>query len=263
MPTRVKSAVIGFFAVALCAALWAPVVASAGQRAPSTSPQLSLSFLYTHVQDNTPIHETVTSSNLKPKSAVLIEEQVGLDHTWKVLVSVKPDAKVSGTLKGNGLGRYYYRVIAMANHVAYLIKMTTEIWSYGTISLAVLCDNTTCYSNTGTVQIGGTVFSYVVRDEVVPGGGGSNYDTLVQFPVTSCRWLNLAFGVTGNNGPVSLGVAQGKTAEQSTTGANETINNWKATLDGTPWYLDDWANNRYTQVFVNGSANCWSSDGKT
>jgi hypothetical protein len=180
--------------------------------------------------------------------------------------------KVSGTVPGNALGRYYYRAVAMANHVAYLTSATVEVWSYGGVSLELLCDSAWNYDNScgdqtavingqpGTVQVGGTVFSYWLSDGP-PGQGSSNYNTLMSLPTTSCRSIDLVFGVTGNSGSASLGIAQGKTAEQSSTGANETISNLKATLDGSPWYLDDWSTNSGPTVYITGSANCWSANG--
>ena len=90
-------------------------------------------------------------------------------------MSVKPDTKMSGTLKGNGIGRYYYRAVAMADHIAYDTTRTTELFSYGTVTLEALCNYGTPGENEncgpGTVQIAGTVFTFIFNG-IIPQKGG-------------------------------------------------------------------------------------------
>jgi hypothetical protein len=219
--------------------------------------------LHTGVNAGKPVPYSVHSSHLKARSTVYLEEQVGLDHVWDTVARPKPDANVTGTVPGNALGLYFYRVVAVADHKIYYISRTVDLRSYGIIPLQALCSvvdgSGSCAPQ--TVQIGLTVFSYIFSTSLE---GGGVYSTLLQFGHTSCNSISLQFGVAENEasdvGPADVGIAQGKTVWQSAEGASNRITSMRASLDGTPWYLDVWGEYEGTGIWLNGSARCWTVD---
>jgi len=234
-------------------------MASASQvtRVNETRARITWSLRSTHVAAGQKIGYTVDSTNLKPLSAVLLQKQVGT--TWEILARPKPDAKVSGTIAGDPMGRYYYRVIAMANHSAYLITKTLTVFSYATVGMDTLCAVVYKKCPTHTVDVNGKTFTYVFK-ATAPVGGYGHARTVLAFGGTSCRQLATRFAVVGK--PVgSLGVVQPKLVDQYATIAGGTIGSLTVALDGYPWHLNIWGPGGQL-IYVNGSASCWTSNGR-
>jgi hypothetical protein len=200
-------------------------------------------------------------------SKYVIEEQEGTGNSWRpiALGPIEGHECTKRELYEGTHGRYDFRVQQRRDGTIRFQSPSQTLTVYGPVSLLILCDAVEPYPcSTKTQQIGGTVFTYVLSD-TLQGGGEANYYTLLRFVPTSCRSISFQFGVNQNEatqaGPASLGIVQGRTAEQSASGAANAISSLKASLDGTAWYLDVWADYEGTGIWVNGSADCWTSNG--
>lgn len=256
---------VGFAASASASTSTAPKMATAIPK-----PGVWLSFFPTNrVTAGAAQQFSYNSKNLPTGSKLYLQRQVGLAHVWKDIQVLKGYSGWAKTLKVPQ-GRYSYRIAAYLKTRKLKVSSVHYLYSYGPVSLAVLCSapnvniNNLFYGscNPGTVQVGTNVFSYELgwSADTFP-----SYLTAITFPKHTCRSLTLNFGLDSNNsqpGEVAyIQILQTRTDPEIASTPVGVIGNLFAPLDGGPFYIQ-WSSTDGDSVYVNGSASCWSANGE-
>lgn len=157
---------------------------------------------------------------------------------------------------------------------------TVTVRSYGEVPLVTLCQglggaaSSSCSgSSVTTVQIGSSLFSYVVEDPGAPGAPAYN-PPVIQDQYSSCRSLTLTVAVGSEDEDASPGeqgtvtVVQARLPETSVTVAEGNVGQLTVALDpGTAWDVETQGSfesdgqTPATDNYLNGSAICFTKTG--
>jgi hypothetical protein len=126
----------------------------------------------------------------------------------------------------------------------------------------VFVDNTDgC--QTQTVQVGGTVFTYLIQADP-PAPPDYEQDVTVAAR-TSCRSISLQWALDNNAQPSDIAqveVVQASADPQTATVAQGRIGSKTMKLDGGPWDLNLSSTNSDNE-YANASLSCWSASALT
>lgn len=141
---------------------------------------------------------------------------------------------------------------------------------YIAVPLGFLCgtlDTGGCIPESGTVQIGSSLFSYSTTAAAV-----IDTQPSMTFSATTCRVLNLEFGIDPRNHPpaklvVTVTVVQAGSGPQRASVTLNHLAKLTANLNGSPWGIDVTANMSSKVhpflVAMDGSGGCTTDDGRT
>ena len=167
------------------------------------------------------------------------------------------------TAPGIQMGKYGYRLAIVKPHKAPIYSRGRNVFSYGTVSFAAICDSPKVRSDgcgPGTTQVGSTVFSYA---GVFGDFANKTYPTYYEplsVPRTTCRSVALRWSEYGGSGPTYVQIVQSATDPQAASAAPDVVGTMDAHLDGGPWILDV-ASDGSVDIAVNGTFNCYTSTG--
>ena len=261
-------ATIAVAAAAVVLGLAAPA-AWAGP-AVAARPSVTLKFANAHISHTSPPVVDWTSRNVPSGARFELQRQFGSAHVWKG-VQVLPGKSGSRNSAKVQMGRYAYRI--QVHHGGKIIATsgTATLYSYGLVPLANLCnedtskvfvDNTdSC--QTQTVQVGGTVFTYLINADP-PAPPQYEQDVTVAAR-TSCRSISLQWALDNNAQPsdtAQVEVVQASADPQTAKVAQGRIGSKTMKLDGGPWDLNLSSTNSDNE-YVIASLSCWSATALT
>lgn len=262
-------------------ALLAVIAASAlalGQAAPagasptsaSAKPRVSFKFVSNRIGSTQHPVIKYTSAHLPAGTKLELQRQFGTAHVWKNVIALKGSSGKATAPKVQ-MGRYRYRIRAYRRTKTVVFSPNGILYSYGRVPLSNICNDGNSNSSvsmngtncsTSTVQVGNSVFVYLIRD-FPP--GQPNYDQDITFGTnTSCRTISFQFSLDNNasNGSdtASIKLVQTASDAQSKSVGTGQIANALFKLDGGPWDLD-LSDSHFDAEYVNGSASCWTPGG--
>jgi hypothetical protein len=142
---------------------------------------------------------------------------------------------------------------------------------YVSVPLGVLCNANGavqnlnalygCQVDNGTTPIGSRLFSWAARP-----WAGTSEGTFFSFPKTTCRRLNLRFGINrGQYVPAGLRITVSviqHSGQQQASVVFDHLESLTVKLDGGPWDIDAIANiSGSWDIVINGYASCSTSSG--
>ena len=262
-----------FAAAAVIVGLAAPAASAAAvsvNTAATAKPSVALKFANAHISHTSQVTVDWTSKNVPSGSRFELERQFGSAHVWKG-IQVLPGRSGSAKSAKVQMGRYAYRIQAHHSGRVVATSNTATLYSYASVPLTNLCNegnshvqvNDTNGCDTNTVQVGGTVFTYLIQDGPPP---PPQYDQDVTVSArTSCRSISLQWALD-NNAPTAdsaqVQIVQASADPQTAKVAQGRIGSKTMTLDGGPWDLNLSASN-FDNEYVNASLSCWSATGLT
>lgn len=265
--TTPKATALVAVAVVLLQAL--SIVASDG--ATLSKPTVHWNLTSTQIDAGTRVGATIRYARLSAGSRILVERRYGTANQLGLVA--KYAASGSGTrivtLPSVALGSYMYRVEATTLKGKVVLKTPfRRLLSYGNVPLSSLCKapgatvgGDGCQG--GNVQVGSNLFVYAIAgnaDHFEP----PQFGTIVNFPATTCRTLDLTFTLDSNGSQpgetADIQIIQVTTAPEVASTTQGTAGTLTATLDGGPFYIQNSATSG-DNVFYNGTASCWSDSG--
>jgi hypothetical protein len=260
-------------ALALAFGLSVPA-AGASVRAATAKTHISFSFTGDRVSDTARPHlKWSVTGHLPAGRAIELQRQYGTAHVWKNVEGLH--ARVgTGYAPRVELGKYKYRIVVSKGRRTLAISADQVLYSYGDIPLANICGDAnngdqgvqvagsggSC--GTSTVQVGGTVFTYLLFD-----GNGTeppNYDQSVIFPPrTSCRAITLQWALdngAGSSDTASVEIVQASADPQSASTPYGQVGQQTFSLTGSAWDLDNWVTGPDNE-YINGSLSCYTTSG--
>jgi hypothetical protein len=185
-------------------------------------------------------------------SDLVIQSSTGAG--WKTAARLSLPAHSSGRWTGPDArrGRYRYRLQVDQGSDTLATSPVLTLYVYGIIPLSAVLG-----TQVASVTIGGHSFSYAWK------AAGWESDTIAQIAATSCRSLQLTMAYTqraaANVADVAtlLVIQQTRTATGNVTAG--TIGTLKANLTGA---FEIALQNAPGSAYGNGTASCWSSDGR-
>lgn len=260
------------FAVIAATALTLGQAAPAGASPTSASarPRVSFKFVNNRIRSSQRPVIKYTSAHLPAGTRLELQRQFGTAHVWKNVIALKGTSG-KATAPRVQMGRYRYRIRAYRSRKTVVFSPNGILYSYSRVPLSNICndqENTSSVSmngtdcSTSTVQVGNSVFVYLIRD-FPP--GPPNYDQDITFGAnTSCRTISLQFSLDNNasNGSdrASIKLVQTASDAQSASVGTGQIASAYFKLDGGPWDLD-LADSNVDGEYVNGYASCWTPGG--
>jgi hypothetical protein len=256
-------AVLGLTAQAALAAPAAPA-------APAAKPSVTLKFANAHISHTSQPVVDWTSKNVPSGSRFQLQRQFGSAHVWK---GVQVLSGRSGSAKSAKvqMGRYAYRIQVHRSGKVIATSSTATLYSYAAIPLTNLCneDTSTVYvvdtngCEPNTVQVGGTVFTYLIEDEPP---APPQYDQDVKVGArTSCRSISLQWALD-NNAPTSdsaqVEVVQATADPQTAKIGQGKVGSKTMSLAGGAWYLN-LSDSNGDNEYVNATLSCWSANALT
>jgi hypothetical protein len=260
--------------IATTAALGLAIIGT-GSAATAASAAARPSVTFTFAKNRVITHQAVTvtySSRRLPRgSGLYLQRQFGSARVWK---NVSKLHGTSGTQKIAGVpqGRYSFRVRARRDGRTLAVSPTRRLYSYGPVSIAVLCNNPKVNINTdngcpdsGSTQVGNHVFPYKV---LVSDNDSSVYPTffnLIDFPATTCRSITFTFGMpqdasqSGDTGYIEA-VEQTLDPQVGHVGFGA-LRTFRVALDGHPWFLENSASSGADGIAINATASCYTVSG--
>ncbi len=241
------------------AAAMAAVVSVATPSSARTAATASLKPVHTKITAGTKPSFKYGFAHLPRGSVRYLQRQFGSAHVWKNVVRVYGRSGTA-TAPKLAIGRYVYRMHVTKNRITVVNSRTHPIYSYGKISLTALCggmDSADCES--GTEQVGSTIFSYVM---LVSGDVYPSYYQAATTSRTSCRSVKLRFAndASPDTATSYLKIVQSRTDPQYAQTGPGTVGSFSAHLDGGPFYIDAAGSNGYGS-YLAGSASCYTMDG--
>ena len=254
--------VLGLAAPAAPAAWAGPAVAA--------RPSVTLKFANAHISHTSPPVVDWTSKNVPSGARFELQRQFGSAHVWKG-IQVLPGKSGSKNSAKVQMGRYAYRI--QVHHGGKIIATsgTATLYSYGLVPLANLCNEDTSKvfvdntdgCQTQTVQVGGTVFTYLI-DADPPAPPQYEQDVTVAAR-TSCRSISLQWALDNNAQPsdtAQVEVVQASADPQTAKVAQGRIGSKTMKLDGGPWDLNLASTNSDNEYAI-ASLSCWSATALT
>jgi len=241
--------------LAVTAATAAP--ASAAQSA--ARPTASFSFTHSRVNQKTKAQFTYSTSRLPKGSAIYLQWQVGTKKVWKNVLHLR---RASGTDNAPGarMGKWMYRIRVVRDGSTVVSSKSHPLYDYGTVPYQQLCDAWVGDCIPFDIQIGNTVFTVMfgVNNAQYPTGWG----TVLQFHKTSCRSVTMQYATQTVPDNVYIQLIQADSPAQSGEGPGNQVNTFTASMDGGPFILEVADDNGGDWIDVNGSADCYTSDGE-
>lgn len=204
----------------------------------------------------------------------------GQPAKWTMLRRVRVARAGRGVvaLKPLGIGEWPLQAKLLGPSGKLLVESPIDnIRAYGSVTFGALCKSgaATCQGGqTTVVELGNTLFSYVVED--VPAATPPGSDTIYENQYTSCRSLTLSIAVGSEDGDASPGeqgtvsITQQDEPAVSTTIAEGATGSLTAGLKiasavelNVTGSLQSDGESPATDVYVNGSANCFTPNGVT
>ena len=169
------------------------------------------------------------------------------------------------------MGRYAYRIQVHHGGKVIATARTATLYSYGLVPLTNLCNedsskvfvDNTDGCQTQTVQVGGTVFTYLIQADP-PAPPDYEQDVTVAAR-TSCRSISLQWALDNNAQPSDIAqveVVQASADPQTATVAQGRIGSKTMKLDGGPWDLNLSSTNSDNEYAI-ASLSCWSATALT
>lgn len=260
--------ILGCLVLALLAAL--PISAVVASATPSVAkPGVWLAFVSSRINAGSTARFTYTTRHVPANSKLYLQRQFGLLQVWRAVQTLKGlDGRTSTVALP--IGRYHYRVAVLVKGRLLATSGTEVLYSYGSVPLAILCKapntQTSLFTpcTPGTVQVGQRLFTYEMTSGYFANQFPS-YSNVLTFPANSCRRLSLAFGLNSNQSQTSdtayVQILQTTLDPERASTPQGTLGKLVAHLDSGPWYLQA-ATTNGDQVYFNGQATCWSSDGE-
>lgn len=257
------AAVLGLAAPAAPAALAAPAASAA-------RPSVTLKFANAHISHTAQPVVEWSSKNVPAGSRFQLQRQFGSAHVWKG-IQVLSGRSGSARSARVEMGRYGYRIQVHHSGKIVATSSTATLYSYASIPLTNLCneDTSTVYvldtngCQTQTVQVGGTVFTYLIEDEPP---GPPQYDQDVKVGArTSCRSISLQWALDNNAQPsdtAQVEVVQASADPQTARIGQGKIGSKTMSLAGGAWFLD-LSDSNVDNEYVNASLSCWSTNALT
>ena len=199
-----------------------------------------------------------------------MQRQFGSAHVWKG-IQVLPGRSGSAKSAKVQMGRYAYRIQVHHGGKVIATARTATLYSYGLVPLANLCNEDTSKvfvdntdgCQTQTVQVGGTVFTYLI-DADPPAPPQYEQDVTVAAR-TSCRSISLQWALDNNAQPSDIAqveVVQASADPQTAKVAQGRIGSKTMKLDGGPWDLNLSSTNSDNEYAI-ASLSCWSATALT
>lgn len=248
----------------------APAAASSQTFAPNAKPRATFSFKENRINSTAKPIVRYSSANLASGSKLELERQFGTARVWKNVALLKGRSGKE-TVPRVQMGRYRYRIRVYRKGQTVVFSATKLLYSYSRIPLANVCNdnqnngnvyvNDTSGCQTSTVQVNGTVFTYLIQDDPPQ---PPNYDQDVTFGAsTTCRSISLQFSMDNNAQPSDtayLELVQSSADPQKASAGDGQIGNAYFGLSGGPWDLDLSVSGNDNE-YVNGYLSCWSASG--
>lgn len=260
---KITRAVIALAAVPAIALVAVPATATAAVDAShAAKPAATFSFAHRRVDQKTQLHFTYSTQHLPRGSAIYLQWQVGTAHAWRNVERLRKNSGAA-TARGVSIGKWEYRIHVVRNGKTVVTSRQRPLYAYGTVSYARLCaiwQEGSCF--TQDVQIGDTDFTahWSISNVSYP-----SFATILQYHSTSCRSLDIQYADDDSSNSADqeyIQLVQSRSPLQSSQGPVQTVNTFKATLDGGPFILEASEDFDLATVWINGSANCYTSNGK-
>jgi hypothetical protein len=233
-------------------------------------PSVTLKFANAHISHTSPPVVDWTSKNVPSGARFELQRQFGSAHVWKG-IQVLPGKSGSRNSAKVQMGRYAYRI--QVHHGGKIIATsgTATLYSYGLVPLANLCNEDTSKvfvdntdgCQTQTVQVGGTVFTYLI--EADPPAPPQYEQDVTVAARTSCRSISLQWALDNNAQPsdtAQVEVVQASADPQTAKVAQGRIGSKTMKLDGGPWDLNLSSTNSDNEYAI-ASLSCWSATALT
>lgn len=250
-----KLALIASPVAAAVVAVTGAATAQAALSAPR--PSATFAFKVNRIQHLVKPVLTYKTSNLPRGSVINLQRQFGTGRVWKNVERLKA-AKGTVSAPAVQMGKYEYRIRVTKSGRAVVTSATKPLYSYGRVALSAVCAAIEGFCGAQTVQIGSTVFTYILN--------GANtypsYVTVLKVTPTSCAHAWIQFGTNDStSGAVAYAeVVQSSTDPQTRSVAAGAIATLSAKLDGGPFYVDV-SETDDESVYVNGYASCYTPSG--
>ena len=248
------------------------LAAPAAWAAPAVAarPSVTLKFANAHISHTSQPVVDYSSKNVPSGSRLELQRQFGSAHVWKG-VQVLPGRAGSAKSAKVQMGRYAYRIQVHHGGKIIATARTATLYSYGLVPLTNLCNedtskvfvNATNGCQTSTVQVGGTVFTYLI-DADPPAPPQYEQDVTVAAR-TSCRSISLQWALDNNAQPSDIAqveVVQASADPQTARVAQGRIGSKTMKLDGGAWDLNLSSTNSDNE-YANASLSCWSASALT
>ena len=259
-------------AAVAAAAVVLGLAAPAAWAAPAVAakPSVTLKFANAHISHASQPVVDYSSKNVPSGSRLELERQFGSAHVWKG-IQVLPGRSGSAKSAKVQMGRYAYRIQVHHGGKVIATARTATLYSYGLVPLANLCNEDTSKvfvdntdgCQTQTVQVGGTVFTYLI-DADPPAPPQYEQDVTVAAR-TSCRSISLQWALDNNAQPsdtAQVEVVQASADPQTAKVAQGRIGSKTMKLDGGPWDLNLSSTNSDNEYAI-ASLSCWSATALT
>ena len=231
---------------------------------------MTLKFANAHISHTTQPVVDYSTKNVPSGSRLELERQFGSAHVWKG-IQVLPGRSGSAKSAKVQMGRYAYRIQVHHGGKVIATARTATLYSYGLVPLTNLCNedsskvfvDNTDGCQTQTVQVGGTVFTYLIQADP-PAPPDYEQDVTVAAR-TSCRSISLQWALDNNAQPSDIAqveVVQASADPQTATVAQGRIGSKTMKLDGGPWDLNLSSTNSDNE-YANASLSCWSASALT
>jgi hypothetical protein len=249
--TRMRARQLSLFLTAAFTAT--SVLASAGATAQAAARPSSVLHLASG-QANAGGLVTVrySAAHLPKHSSLVLQRTVGTAHAWakvKVLVPSSAKAAYAGhtTMRAPQMGSYAYRILITTKAHAKVASAGRTLHVYADVPLATVMNTTT-----GTVQIGTSLFRFVQTYNM----------TFLHFDTTTCRSANLSFAGDARSAGATLTVIQ-ETADPFTlTATPDGVVSGTVALTGNAADFSYSYGPNYSNLYVNGTLSCFTSNGR-
>jgi hypothetical protein len=252
---------LSVIAKAVLAAFAVPAIAAGTGAAPHSTaaakPTAEFSFTHNRVKQKTRAQFTYATAHLPQGSSVYLQWQVGTAHVWQNVLRLKHASGTDSTPRV-GMGKWKYRIRVVRDRSTVVSSRSRTLYAYGTVSYARLCDVWTGGCTPFDVQIGETDFTavYGVNLDYYP-----DFSTVLQYHATSCRSVDMQYATQNSGEEEYIQLVQSKGPAQSGQGPGNQVNTFKASMDGGPFILEA-ADDTGDWLYLNGSANCYTNNGK-
>jgi len=238
--------------------------------APAARPSVTLKFASAHISHTSQPVVEWASKNVPSGSRFQLQRQFGSAHVWKGIQVLSGRSGSAKSAKVQ-MGRYAYRIQVHRSGKVIATSNTATLYSYASIPLTNLCNENTstvyvldtngCQPQ--TVQVGGTVFTYLIEDEPP---GPPQYDQDVKVGArTSCRSISLQWSLDNNAQPsdtAQVEVVQASADPQTARIGQGKIGSKTMSLAGGAWYLD-LSDSNGDNEYVTATLSCWSTTALT
>lgn len=235
---------------------------------PALKPALGLTAVHGSITTGTAPQFRYTSARVPKGTVLVLQRQFGTSHAWGTVRRFKVGNGVVTPPKLPTLGRYTYRLALMKGSKYLAYSAARAVYAYGNVSIGVLCNGQTDGYICGTAYAGNIdlvdrTFTYVGRSDGFTGTEPPNWDLIFSFGTNSCRSITVQFAtddISKSNDVDSIQLIQSHLDPQGSSAPVGRVGTMHARMDGSPFSLRANATSG-EQVFVNGTASCWTSSG--